>query len=162
MAKKRIPKMDSDKSMYELFTGEKESKTAESKESFADLLAEEPFTPPPEKESGSNKRTKNIGEVLKNYPAPQKTLDLHGMTQEQAVQQIGWFIQNGRTSRLMTLKIIAGKGLHSRGGKAVLPDLLEHELRLLKQGESVLAFRWDKGNKKSGIIIVYLTDGVIS
>ena len=156
MAKKRIPKMNPQQCVYELFTGEKESKVAGNKESFADLLANETYDFPPKKEEKNTERSKNIGEVLKSYPHPQKTVDLHGMRQEQAEQQIEWFIQNAYHNGLMTLKIIAGKGLHSRGGEAVLPDVTETILRSFKQQDIVLAFRWEKGNKKSGVVIVYL------
>ena len=156
MTRKKIQKIKSDKSLYEFFTGEKEEKESENRESFADLFEQEGRFVPPEKESEQRRSDRNKGEVLKQYPAPQKTLDLHGMTQDQAGQQIEWFVDNALKNGLQTLKIVAGKGMHSHQGKAVLPDLLESVLQFLKREEKVFAFKWEKGNKKSGTAIVFV------
>lgn len=156
MTRKRIQKIKSDKSIYELFTGKKEEEESENRDSFADLFEQEGRFVQPEKESEERRSDRNKGEVLKQYPAPQKTLDLHGMTQGQAEQQIEWFVENALHNGLLTLKIVAGKGVHSHQGKAVLPDLLDSVLQSLKREEKVFAFKWEKGNKKSGTALVFV------
>ncbi|MCP4020664.1 MAG: Smr/MutS family protein [Desulfobacteraceae bacterium] len=93
---------------------------------------------------------------LKRYPPPQIELDLHGFTAEGAKARVSTFIQNGKRSGFFTARIIVGKGLHSEFG-AVLPDIVEDQLRLLKKEDLVLFFEWDKKKKsQSGALIVYI------
>lgn len=92
-----------------------------------------------------------------SYPPPQQSLDLHGCTLEEAELKTLAFIERGERLGLQTLRIITGKGLHSPGGKAVLPDATEQQLRLLKRQGDIYAFAWEKKVKsKSGALIVYL------
>ena len=94
---------------------------------------------------------------VKDYPPPQKSLDLHGCTGQEAELKTVSFIANSRRQGLQTIQIITGKGLHSPGGKAVLPDVVEQQLRLLKRQGDLVSFRWEKRVKgKSGMVLVYL------
>lgn len=94
---------------------------------------------------------------LQDYPPPQETLDLHGCTAQEAEDRTNFFIAGASRRGLKTLRIITGKGLHSPGGKAVLPDLIEQQLTLLKKEETIAAFQWDKKVKsRSGALLVYL------
>lgn len=93
---------------------------------------------------------------IKTYPPPQKELDLHGYTGEEAGIATEHFIQDARRKGIQTLRIIVGKGLHSEG-KAVLPDVVERKIIALKRNTYVIAYHWEKKDKrKSGAIIVYL------
>ena len=84
-------------------------------------------------------------------------LDLHGYTRQEAEQKTVDFVAHARRRGLKTVEIITGKGLHSPGGKAVLPDAVEGQLRLLKREKKLVAFRWRKRIKeKSGTVLVYL------
>lgn len=95
-------------------------------------------------------------ERIKVYPAPQRELDLHGFTAVQAETRTEAFIRGARQNDIRTVRIIVGKGRHSNG-KAVLPDLIEKKIIELKGKQWVLAFKWEKKDKrKSGAIIVYL------
>jgi DNA-nicking Smr family endonuclease len=93
---------------------------------------------------------------LKRYPPPEIELDLHGFTSLDAEAKVTTFIQNSKREGYFTIRIIVGKGLHSEFG-AVLPDIVEDRLKLLKKSDLVLHFVWDKKKKsKSGAIIVYI------
>lgn len=94
--------------------------------------------------------------LLRYYPAPQETLDLHGSRSDEAARKTETFIRNARYKGKRTLLVIVGKGLHSHG-RAVLPDVVEAKLASLKQQGLVLTFEWEKGaRKKSGALVVYL------
>lgn len=93
----------------------------------------------------------------KNYPPPQETLDLHGATGQEAETLVHHCLRRARQGGVRTVRIITGKGLHSPGGKAVLPDVVEQLLRLKKQKGELVEFRWEKRQKaKSGAVLVYL------
>ena len=97
-----------------------------------------------------------LGERLKNYPPPQAECDCHGLTAAEAETALHRFLALAGRTALRTVRIITGKGLHSRGGP-VLRDLVESELRLLKKKGAIVAFRWEKKEKeRSGSVIVYL------
>jgi DNA-nicking Smr family endonuclease len=97
-----------------------------------------------------------VGERLKIYPAPQLELDLHGYTSARAGAQTEAFLRGARQNDIRTVRIIVGKGLHSEG-KAVLPDVVEKKIIELKRKKWVLAYKWEKKDKrKSGALIVYL------
>ncbi len=55
--------------------------------------------------------------------APEETLDLHGMTMDDAEKALRLFIENAHARRLRKVLIIHGKGNHSEGG-AVLRDMV--------------------------------------
>jgi DNA-nicking Smr family endonuclease len=55
--------------------------------------------------------------------APEDTLDLHGMTTDDAERALRHFMENARTRRLRKVLIIHGKGNHSEGGP-VLRDMV--------------------------------------
>ncbi len=101
-------------------------------------------------------RRLSLKEKLRRYPSPQAQLDLHGATAARARERAANFMRTSRADGLFTVRIIVGKGLHSEAG-AVLPDVIEDLLVVLKRENLVLSYRWDKGVKrKSGAVIVYL------
>ena len=95
---------------------------------------------------------------LAAYPPPQEIMDLHGCTADQAEEKTEDFIRRARHRGMRTLLIIVGKGLHSEG-RAVLPDVVENRVLVLKQKNWVLAYEWEKKiQRKSGALIVYLNE----
>ena len=56
--------------------------------------------------------------------SPQATLDLHQMTRDQALRATAAFLSRSRRDGHQLVRIICGRGLHSRDG-AVLPDALD-------------------------------------
>ncbi|MDM8517739.1 Smr/MutS family protein, partial [Desulfobacterales bacterium HSG16] len=94
--------------------------------------------------------------IKTSYPKPQTQLDLHGCTAAKARHKTRSFIKNALDKRILTIRIIVGKGLHSQG-RAVLPDVVEDILITLKRENMVLDYQWEKRVKsKSGSVIVYL------
>ncbi|MDA3832370.1 MAG: Smr/MutS family protein [Spirochaetales bacterium] len=94
---------------------------------------------------------------IKGYPPVQDVLDLHGDTALASEQKAMLFVQTSIGRGLQTVRIITGKGLHSPGGVAVLPDVVEAQLTVLKHDGVIFNFVWDKQLKaKSGSILVYL------
>lgn len=99
-----------------------------------------------------------LRKAIADYPPPQEVMDLHGCTAEQAEEKTEAFIRKAGHKGMRTLLIIVGKGLHSEG-RAVLPDVVENRLLLLKKQNRVLAYEWEKKiQRKSGALIVYLND----
>lgn len=126
--------------------------------SFADLLTETSLDEGMvqyvnEKKARVVKKKRSV----KGYPPVQETLDLHGEIAVDAERKAVAFIQTGSFKGLKTLLIITGKGLHSPGGKAVLPDVVEAQLVLMKRDGVIFDFAWDKQVKlNSGAVLVYL------
>lgn len=61
--------------------------------------------------------------VLKSM-RPQAELDLHGVTGNEARLLVEQFLRNSVEKRLQKVRIVHGRGLHSREGQAILPDLV--------------------------------------
>lgn len=94
---------------------------------------------------------------IKGYPPVQARLDLHGETAPAAEQKTMSFVYTSLQRGLKTVQIITGKGLHSPGGVAVLPDVVAAQLAVLKQEGVIFNFGWEKKLKdKSGSVFVYL------
>jgi DNA-nicking Smr family endonuclease len=93
---------------------------------------------------------------MREYPPPQETLDLHGETAVVAERKTVSFIHMSGAEGLKTVRIITGKGLHSPGGRAVLPDVVESQLAVLKHDGVIFNYVWEKKVKsKSGAVLVY-------
>ena len=92
-------------------------------------------------------------ELTADYPGPQRELDLHEQTQEEATFSLRRFIENAVHQRVRTLRVITGKGLHSRDARPVLLELVARELAGYKKSGQVLHFRKEK---TGGSYIVYL------
>ena len=61
--------------------------------------------------------------VLKSM-RPQAELDLHGVTGNEARLMVEQFLSDSVAKRLQKVRIVHGRGLHSREGQAVLPELV--------------------------------------
>jgi DNA-nicking Smr family endonuclease len=147
--------------LFEVFTGEKAEEHPD--ETFSEMIEsslvekdlQQLLQGKKEKAPPSERIT--TGELIKAYPPPEEEIDLHGYTAKGAETEIESFLQLCRTKGVRTLRIIGGKGLHSKG-RAVLPDIIENKVVDLKKRGSVLTFKWEKNSKlKSGAMIVYLT-----
>lgn len=129
--------------------------------SFADLLDEslagksgQTFIK--EKIRATQKPSLSISSKIVNYPEPQEDLDLHGLKGDEAELKTDFFIRDARARGLVTVRIIVGKGTHSKG-PAVLPNIIEAKIIDLKREGRIRTFKWEKRRKlKSGSIIVYL------
>lgn len=70
---------------------------------------------------GSQKRDRTLNEL--RIMMPQASLDLHGMTSDEADKALRSFVEEALSSGLEKIAIIHGKGLHSDGGVGVLRDV---------------------------------------
>ena len=129
-------------------------------ESFAEIFDKELFDQEfldrasAKKESADSCRQRK--QSKDNIFLPQKELDLHGCNSREAESRIESFIQACLHERLIMLRIITGKGLHSTGAP-VLPDVAEHKLYDLKEQKIIKNFYWEKKYKSSsGALIVLL------
>ena len=61
--------------------------------------------------------------VLKSMK-PQAELDLHGVTGDVARHLVEQFLTESVAKRLQKVRIVHGRGLHSKEGQAVLPELV--------------------------------------
>ena len=174
--KNKLPVFDSDEEFLKAFTKKDKPKTAvQEKSAFRDATEEqncednddslenEDFAAMLE-ESFKIRESKSIGKSkplplkkrLKRYPGVELELDLHGYNAIGAQLKLRSFIQSCKHQGFFTVRIIVGKGLHSEGG-AVLPDIVEDELKEMKKQNLVIFYEWDRKKKKtSGAIIVYL------
>ena len=174
--KNKLPVLDSDEEFLKAFTKKDKPKTAvQEKSAFRDATEEqdcednddslenEDFAAMLE-ESFKIKKSKSIGKPkplplkkrLKRYPGVELELDLHGYNAIGAQLKLRSFLQTCKHQGFFTVRIIVGKGLHSEDG-AVLPDIVEDELKEMKKQNLVIFYEWDRKKKKtSGAIIVYL------
>ena len=67
--------------------------------------------------------------------------DLHGFTAAEAEREVLRFVQSCQRSGKRWVRIIVGKGLHSRGGKATLKGHIASALSRRAPARFVLAFR---------------------
>ncbi len=174
--KNRLPVLDSDEEFLKVFTKEDKPKTAvQGKSAFRDAAEEqdcednddslenEDFAAMLE-ESFKIRKSKSIEKPkplplkkrLKRYPGVELELDLHGYNAIGAQLKLRSFLQSCKYQGYFTLRIIVGKGLHSENG-AILPDIVEDELKEMKKQNIIIWYEWDRIKKrKAGSIIVYL------
>ena len=94
--------------------------------------------------------------AIRSSPPPQDRLDLHGCTSSEAEIKTENFLTRARRNHLKTVMVITGKGLHSPEG-SVLKDIIEAQLKIMKNDGLILAFLWEKKDREnSGALLVYL------
>ncbi|MFO7734786.1 MAG: Smr/MutS family protein [bacterium] len=104
----------------------------------------------------SSETLKPIHQVASEYPPPQKSLDLHGMTQDAAVKKIRCFVSSCRKEGKLTVRVITGRGKHSPAGP-VLKEVAEKEAVMLKNENQLIFFKWDRKKKhKSSSMLFFL------
>ncbi len=71
---------------------------------------------------------------------PQDTIDLHGLTQEEARKALDIFVANAKRRGLRKILVVHGKGIHSQAGDGVLSalvrDFIEADSRLGQFGRA--------------------------
>ena len=106
-----------------------------------------------EKAAGEFIEEEPDSKIGEDYPQVQIELDLHGMSGNKAKFEIDKFINSSQNQRIRTVKIICGKGLHSKHQISVLPEVTEQKLSELRKSGLVLNWKSEKGG---GSFIVYL------
>ena len=98
-------------------------------------------------------KVEDVGVLVKGFPIAQRELDLHGFSVPEALFELEKFIQQAIHHKLRTVRIITGKGLHSKNMTSVMPEEVEKKLAVYKREHKVLAFRREK---TGGSFAVYL------
>jgi len=106
-----------------------------------------------EKAAGESVEERTMSERLQDYPKIQRETDLHGMSGSEAKHEIDRFIQSAQQQRIRTVRIVTGKGLHSKHQISVIPEVTEERLAELKRLGLVLTW---KREKSGGAFVVYL------
>ena len=75
-----------------------------------------------EKKDCLGKKLKVIYKIMKNKYSQiiQAEIDLHGLTKEEAREEVLDFLSEARIKRYDRIRIITGKGIHSRNNQGVL------------------------------------------
>jgi DNA-nicking Smr family endonuclease len=99
-----------------------------------------------------------LAALRRGHATPERDLDLHGTTAEQAEREVVAFVRAARSAGRRVVRVIHGKGLHSEGGIGVLGD---HVVAALTEGGAapfVLAFHTAaREHGGGGALLVLLT-----
>jgi DNA-nicking Smr family endonuclease len=105
-------------------------------------------------ESARQAAPRRIRQVARGLLKPEAELDLHGLTANEAMAKVRFFLQDARHRRLQTLLIITGMGLHSKDGP-VLRQALEKILGQMPE----LVLEWAVAPRRyggDGAVVVFL------
>ena len=75
-------------------------------------------------QKSADKKKMSSASYVQKLP-PQDSLDLHGMTQEQAWKALNDFVAAAKFRGLKKILIIHGKGIHSQDSKGALTELVK-------------------------------------
>lgn len=82
------------------------------------------------------------------------SIDLHGLTKDEALVKLKCFIRDNRSNQVVKLKIIHGIGIHSKG-KRVLKDAVKEWLK--ENTHIIRNFRPGRiGEGSGGVTIAYI------
>ena len=95
----------------------------------------------------------DTGVLVKDYPQPQRELDLHEKTVPEALSESRHFIDRSINQRIRTIRLVTGRGLHSKNMIPVLPGEIEKMLLEMRRNKKILSFKRDR---TGGAFIVYL------
>jgi DNA-nicking Smr family endonuclease len=86
-----------------------------------------------------------------------ETLDLHGMTGDEAHLALSVFFESCRGPRERAVLVVHGKGTHSPGGRGILRDVIARWLATSPLAEHVLCFTTARsGDGGTGAVYVLL------
>lgn len=137
---KKIPRIDENEDLYELFTGLKNEDVQE-------------YIPMEKDRDFHGLKSGHISKSAK----PQKTIDLHHCTSKEAEQIIEREVFVARSRGIKSIEFITGKGLHSKNQESILKEVAQNKAADLKTKRKIRSFKWEKKQKrKSGAIIYYI------
>ena len=140
----------------EIFSGKTGKKEAE-KESFADLLDEYSdidFEIHKREKESTAEEQKDFFRPRSENVFPEFEIDLHGLTQDEAEKVVETNVRAMKNSRIYKIRIVTGKGLHSKTSP-VLRNAIDVLLRQLKKEGCCSKIEWEKKNiEESGQVDV--------
>jgi DNA-nicking Smr family endonuclease len=93
----------------------------------------------------TGRRAKTHSSILHSLEDPYLEVDaecdLHGLKAREAEREVLRFVQSSQRTGMRWVRIIVGKGLHSKGGKGTLRDHIVGALSQRSSARYVLAFR---------------------
>ena len=85
---------------------------------------------------------------------PDYTVDLHGLTKDEALRKVETVVKEMRVRRIKKLRIITGKGKHS-SEDPVIPQAVDTLLISLKRASFIRFIKWEnRAVKGSGFVDV--------
>ena len=117
---------------------------------FDKTFTEDDYTP--QSEESSSRRSRKL---RKRRFVPEKELDLHGLTRQEALRKVHFFLENASYEGLKTVLIITGAG-HGSEGEAVLRGVVEN---FLDKESRLWVSSWERAPRKlggEGAIAVFL------
>ena len=76
----------------------------------------------------------------KEYPKVDSELDLHGRTQEESERFLYNFINSAKIGKLKTIRVITGRGMHSKNGP-VIQNFVERLLEIHQRNGKIKKFK---------------------
>ncbi len=98
---------------------------------------------------------RRMRQLRRGQLVPEEELDLHGLHREQALEKVGWFLQNSVHQGRRTVLIVTGRGQHSAEG----PVLREAVGRFLRENRDGLVLEWGVAPPRyggAGALVVFL------
>jgi DNA-nicking Smr family endonuclease len=93
----------------------------------------------------TGRRAKTHASILHSLEDPYLEVDaecdLHGFKAREAEREVRRFVESSQRSGMRWVRVIVGKGLHSKGGKGTLRDHIVAALSQRSSARYVLAFR---------------------
>jgi len=108
-----------------------------------------------EEEPLSTPQPRRMKQVRRGTLRPEARLDLHGMSRQQAVERVAFFLQDSFHQGLQTVLLITGRGYGSENGPVLRPEI---EKYLDSAGRSWVG-EWGRAPKKyggEGALVVFL------
>lgn len=110
---------------------------------------------PPEEEPPFTSQPRRMKQVRRGTLWPEARLDLHGLSRQQAVEKVAFFLQDSLHQGLQTVLLITGRGYGSEDGPVLRPAI---EKYLDSAGRSWVG-EWGRAPKKyggEGALVVFL------
>ncbi|MBP5405690.1 Smr/MutS family protein [bacterium] len=145
MSKKFNKNNDDSMNFAEIFAG-KDTKKDQKTESFADLLEEYSdidFEIHKREKESSAEEQKEFFRPRSENVLPEFQIDLHGLTQDEAEKVVETNVRAMKSGRIYKIRIVTGKGLHSKNSP-VLRNAIDILLRQLKKEGCCSKIEWDK------------------
>ncbi len=110
---------------------------------------------PEEEQSLPAPQPRRMKQVRRGTLKPEARLDLHGLTRRQAVEKVGFFLQDCVHQGIKTVLLITGRGYGSQEGPILRPAIEEY----LDSEGRVRVAEWGRAPKQyggEGALVVFL------
>lgn len=112
----------------------------------------------PEEEDLPRPAPRRMRRLRQGKLAPEDQLDLHGLSRQQALEKVRWFLEDAAFQGRRTVLIVTGRGKNSADG----PVLREAVARYLREEGTPLVLEWGTAPPRhggAGALVVFLREG---